>query len=429
MNLLEQNNFPKPDHEFQLPITKKIDFKHWSQQLEPISSLKTYLYFLYLIHENKTLSIYIGKTQDNKDGRIQQHIDSLKKEFAASVHKKKDTIYYKFYTDIHKYSPSSFSISVYKFSEDRQFDNLFSFPFILNVSNAEAVFISYFSRLYSNVLLNQEFVGTARPKLKDVEIPKDIRTEILGDEPMVLWKSFLKWFISDHTPLFETNPANIIQIKQHKSFKELKKHPKTINKIVLAAQVIHNSYLDYIKKRSLNFTNQMFSDGLIYMIYFLRSDLQKIDPLPPKLVDGLVNVLDECEIIPIYIGKTEMIGTKGGYSDNLKNVHKKQNLGKFARWGYDKARHMGALSLRFYSLPNERVKDYEEWISLMFMSENRSNKYPKLAVPVYFQIKPWFPYNIKIDKSHGYFTPEAETLLIALARSLFPDVLTNKRER
>ena len=65
----------------------------------------------------------------------------------------------------------------------------------------------------------------------------------------------------------------------------------------------------------------------------------------------------------------------------------------------------------------------------MFDAEKRKKGIPVLKVPIYFMMKPWFPYNISFCKKIGLFTPELETLLIALTRDLFPSVLGKKQER
>ena len=199
-----------------------------------------------------------------------------------------------------------------------------------------------------------------------------------------------------------------------------------IQRIIDSVKIVKKSY-DYFSQLNTKdvFPNSdipLFTDGLIYSIYALKSDIQKLS----KFLD----VQFKSNYIPIYIGKTETLGRNGGYSDNLKNVDSGKNYQYFARWGNDAARHFGGLSLRFFRVPNAYPStDYEAWISLIFDPEERDNEIPKLRLPVYFQMKPWFPFNISFSNKSGIYTPEMETILIALCRNLFPNILVNKHNR
>ena len=63
----------------------------------------------------------------------------------------------------------------------------------------------------------------------------------------------------------------------------------------------------------------------------------------------------------------------------------------------------------------------------MFDEEARQKKkVPTLKLPVYFQMKPWNPERMAVQKLSNVPTPLMESLLIVIGRELFPNILTNK---
>jgi len=148
--------------------------------------------------------------------------------------------------------------------------------------------------------------------------------------------------------------------------------------------------------------------------------------------DGLIYMMlaEEPEgVVPLYIGKAETIGKgDGNLSDNIKNVGTSTWL--FARWGDNRAYHIGDLSAAVLPVHNQKkVTDkYYDWASSLF--EKHPTDAPALKRKVFFWTKAWS------SKSLGpwlEFGPTRltflEYLLIGLASSAFGDVLLNREGR
>lgn len=145
-------------------------------------------------------------------------------------------------------------------------------------------------------------------------------------------------------------------------------------------------------------TNQY--DGLIYMLFWKVNN----------------------EITPLYIGKAEKYGKKGGnLSENLKG-----DSGKFCRWGYNYAYHIGDLSAIVCPdhLAEKRTRKYEKWADKLF--ETVQTDKPVLRQEVYFWISPWSKNWTGVWKDFGQTSLTfLEYLLIGLASEVFPESLLN----
>jgi hypothetical protein len=161
-------------------------------------------------------------------------------------------------------------------------------------------------------------------------------------------------------------------------------------------------------------------DGLLYMVYKSTQDLDddiKVKDVPPG-------------IVPIYIGKTETLGRNGTFSANLKGVANGKNMQYLARWGTDKARHIGGLSAAFFREENPYPStDYENWIKWMFEVNARSGGKAILKSPVYFTVRPWNPNLSELQGITRLSTPAVEAIMIGIARAVFSLVMTVKQGR
>ncbi len=139
-------------------------------------------------------------------------------------------------------------------------------------------------------------------------------------------------------------------------------------------------------------------EGLIYMMYW---------------VEG-------ARVIPLYIGRTEKYGRKGG---NLSaNIANPRDKARFSRWGYNPYYHIGALSAAL--LESHSKGNYGRWAEVLF--ETTPSQHPRLNRETYFWISAWRAGTVGPWKELGA-TPltSLEYLLIALAGALFPDHLLN----
>jgi len=144
-------------------------------------------------------------------------------------------------------------------------------------------------------------------------------------------------------------------------------------------------------------------DGLIYLMYKLSPD---------------------CEVVPLYIGKTETSGKKANLSINIKGL--KTDKSKFARWGDGHQYHIGDLSAATLpNYPESKIQPkYLKWSQELFTKTPSIS--PTLKTPVYFWAKAWSPTDVSIWKE---FSPTRLTFLeyqlIGVASTLFPNDLLN----
>jgi hypothetical protein len=143
--------------------------------------------------------------------------------------------------------------------------------------------------------------------------------------------------------------------------------------------------------------------------------------------DGLIYLMffkDREQVLPLYIGKTETLGkSAGNLSANIKGL----DSGKFARWGYGYAYHIGDLSAVVLEghPPSKINKKYEDWAQTLF-TEFPTTK-PRLKQQVYFWAKAWKKTDVgpweDFGPTHLTFL---EYLLIGIASSAHPELLLNR---
>jgi hypothetical protein len=145
--------------------------------------------------------------------------------------------------------------------------------------------------------------------------------------------------------------------------------------------------------------------------------------------DGLVYLLyglDGTRVIPYYVGKTGTFRrSDDGLSANLDAVS--ATGGKFARWGYGDAYHVGDLSAAVLAdcddvdatAHADPKAKYQRWARRLFEPGTR-----RLRRPVYLWTRAW-------DRSEGPYPDtypylaELEYQLVGIAYELFPETLLN----
>jgi hypothetical protein len=129
-------------------------------------------------------------------------------------------------------------------------------------------------------------------------------------------------------------------------------------------------------------------------------------------------------VVPLYVGKAGCYGRTGGVSANLATI--RANTGKFARWGYNYAYHMGDLSaaaLAGHTVDKVKFK-YRRWAARLFI--NSAAGAPHQRIPVRFWCTGWGPASRNIWLEFGSCPLAfAEYLLIGVAGLLFPQELLN----
>jgi hypothetical protein len=141
----------------------------------------------------------------------------------------------------------------------------------------------------------------------------------------------------------------------------------------------------------------------------------------------MMHRLDEAgQVIPLYVGKAGRYGRSGApISANLENID--NNHGRFARWGYNYAYHLGDLSAAVLvgHAPSKIVPKYKRWASALF--ERAPTPLPHLKFDVRFWCTAWSFQSIGIWPE---FSPCSlaftEYLVIGVASYLFPGYLLNQ---
>ncbi|MFC4170284.1 hypothetical protein [Teichococcus aestuarii] len=146
------------------------------------------------------------------------------------------------------------------------------------------------------------------------------------------------------------------------------------------------------------------AEGLLYVMHYLSAQ--------------------DC-VVPLYIGKAGRHGRAGTVvSANVMTI--RSNAGRFARWGYNYAYHMGDLSAA--ALPNHAANKlqpkYVRWARRLFHEVPVAA--PRPRVEVRFWCTAWGPRSANIWQEFGSCPLAfAEYLLIGVAGLLFPDELLN----
>lgn len=151
------------------------------------------------------------------------------------------------------------------------------------------------------------------------------------------------------------------------------------------------------------YKNTFIYDGLIYMMYKKENN----------------------SIIPLYIGKSEKFGKNNqNLSINIKDIEK--NSGKFCRWGYNYAYHLGDLSAVVLTGHDETkiTNKYTSWANSLFETKNTTN--PRLKTNIYFWIKAWNNNDIGLWEDFGKTSLTfLEYQMIGVCSKLFPNDLLN----
>ena len=145
-----------------------------------------------------------------------------------------------------------------------------------------------------------------------------------------------------------------------------------------------------------------------------------------NLYEGIIYMMfwkDGESIVPLYIGKSEKLGlNKSDLSTNLTDPR-----GKFARWGYNYAYHVGDLSAVVCEghSPDKGTPKYRQWAEKLFTSYPSSA--PALSQSVWFWAKAWKAGETGIWEDFGPTSLTfLEYLLIGVASDLFPEDLLNR---
>lgn len=462
-----------------------VELSHWAHAYTFIPSSLLKFPFLYCFVKMDSDSIhfmYLGKSASQKTNRLKQHLEGL-----AEVAKNKEKAplesgFYSRFAERLTALPANCALYLFLFSwkQNKIISQIFPFPCEFSLDNSEAILIAKFGKDLTAALLNHEYLSRLRWESREhqiSEINREIWLKIYGNTAAELWNSWIDSFFLrenpkfinpglktglqrdiqesitlSHIPLFECDLNKVKTTLKGKkgaedAFKILKRHPQMEQNVRDAVKAVEASYYSYIQPNGMkksanvheegsNLNTPPFSDGLLYMAYVLKHDIQSYlkDPKSAEVQEKYQKILEtippDIGIIPIYIGVTQMIGRNGTFSANLKGVAAGSNKNYFARWGDDDARHIGGLSLRFFRQPNNyKSTDYESWIEWMFDPAARDKSIPLLNIPVYYRMQPWFPFNLEFCGNIGYYAAEMETFLISLGRHLFPTILTNKNSR
>lgn len=152
--------------------------------------------------------------------------------------------------------------------------------------------------------------------------------------------------------------------------------------------------------------SQVHHDGILYMMLKRNQD----------------------HIVPLYIGKAEIFGRGDqNLSANISDL--KRGNGKFGRWGYNYAYHIGDLSA--VTLPghpdSKRTNKYNAWRDRLFIKQGdqiRTNS------EIMFWATLWGPMSQSIWESYGNTKLAFEEyLLIGVASDIFPVDLLNQEGR
>ena len=98
----------------------------------------------------------------------------------------------------------------------------------------------------------------------------------------------------------------------------------------------------------------------------LADTVERVLASSDAVTEGVLYIMHRLDaagrVVPLYVGRAGRVGRNGGISANLVSI--RTNTGKFARWGYNYAYHMGDLSAA--ALPGHAVKvtrKYQRWLT------------------------------------------------------------------
>jgi hypothetical protein len=161
----------------------------------------------------------------------------------------------------------------------------------------------------------------------------------------------------------------------------------------------------------------------------LAETVEQVLTSPSVVAEGVLYLMHSLDaagrVVPLYVGKAGRYGRAGGISANLVAI--RANTGKFARWGYNYAYHMGDLSAA--ALPGQKAADkvtlkYQRWAARLLITA--AAEAPRQRIPVRFWCTGWGPASHNIWLEFGSCPLAfAEYLLIGVAGLLFPGELLN----
>ncbi|AOW75543.1 hypothetical protein A3Q34_00790 [Colwellia sp. PAMC 20917] len=131
--------------------------------------------------------------------------------------------------------------------------------------------------------------------------------------------------------------------------------------------------------------------------------------------------IEEGNVKPLYIGKTESQGRKNNISANIKYIN--TNKSNFARWGDNYQYHIGDLSavvVPGHPLKESKLK-YLDWAGTLF--QEYPSFPPNLINQYIFGAKPGKKSIQEFGETRLTFL---EYLLIGIASSAFPELLLNR---
>ena len=153
-------------------------------------------------------------------------------------------------------------------------------------------------------------------------------------------------------------------------------------------------------------SSQVVHDGILYLMFRRETD----------------------GVIPLYFGKTETYGKQdANLSSNVSDLA--TGDGKFGRWGYNYAYHIGDLSA--VTLPghpaDKKTRKYESWRRALFVENSDA---VLLIGDVRFWACPWGPDKQSIWREYGSTRLAFEEyLLIGVASDLYSNELLNREGR
>jgi len=365
---------------------------------------------------------YVGRAKDIQK-RLLQHekdINRVLEDVNKGIEKKNK--YFAFAKKLLE-NPKSYAIYIWRWKNPRSIHEYFFNGKDIDLVDAEGIIGGLLGEVFGEQCYNREFISTSvwamkEPNKNYINRFKTLNTDKIIESKETITKKWAKWcdqYITEREiPLFyydEKNNQILTEIKDNGDIRILR-HPEMEELLAKEVLKIYNSY---------NESNTSFEyDGLIYLVYTFPKYLR-------EKINFTLETINEKEIIPLYIGKTETIGVNGKYSVNIKSVQNKLNKTKFARWGDASAYHIGDLSdALFANRKAENFTKYKKWAEFFFEErEIRSNEPVYLKFPVYFWAKAWHKNDEGLILNLPCTTCFLERQLISIIRLIYPELSLN----
>ena len=216
---------------------------------------------------------------------------------------------------------------------------------------------------------------------------------------MKLWQNFVAahQIVRDSVPLFATENGTVETI-------EFGKNKRLVLRRSVEMEALMRGLGNELSKQ--HDSGAVRSSGILYLMFRLDGD----------------------SVVPLYFGKAETFG-KGdkNLSANISDLI--TGNGKFGRWGYNYAYHIGDLSAATLAGHPEakKTRKYSDWKETLFSVEGNSIH---LKGDVRFWACDWNPDRSSIWSNYGSTRLAFEEyLLIGVASDLFPNDLLNREGR